>query len=93
MNMTHLGPGNIRVAARRAKGIDYCVLVATLQAMQLSTPTARAENRCGGAGPDVEPKQPAPLTQILLGSKDWQQAVLAQGGSFNPLFARCAEQR
>lgn len=91
--MTHLRHGNLQVAARGSTGIDYCVLVATLQAMQLSTATARAESRCGGTNRAVEPKRPAPLTQILLGSKDWQQAVLAQGGSFNPLFARCAEQR
>jgi len=38
-----------------------------------------------------EAKEPGALAQILLGSQGWQQAVLAQGGSFNRLFASWAE--
>lgn len=80
--MTYFGAGNTPVA-----GLDYRVLVATVQAWQLSTATARAEGRCGGTQPACGSAAPSALTQILLGGKDWQQAVLAQGGSFNPLFA------
>ncbi|HEV2080096.1 MAG TPA: hypothetical protein VGR19_09420 [Allosphingosinicella sp.] len=72
-------------------GIDYPVLVATLQAWQLSTETARAERRCATPGGGQGAKEPGALTQILLAGQDWQQAVLAQGGSFNRLFARFAE--
>jgi hypothetical protein len=72
-------------------GIDYPVLVATLQAWQLSTETARAERRCATPRGSQEAKEPGALTQILFGGHDWQQAVLAQGGSFNRLFARFAE--
>ena len=73
--------------------MDYRVLVATLQSLQLSTATARAESLCGGAPATGHRKEPGALTRILFGGADWQQAVLAQGGSFNPLFARCMEQR
>jgi hypothetical protein len=78
----YLGEGGARSAA-----INYPVLVATLQAMQLATPTARAGRR-GFAAPVAEAGPPSPLAAILLGSGDWQQAVVAQGGSFNPCFAR-----
>lgn len=88
MDMAHLRRGNGRTAVRQAPRLDYRILVATLQAWQLSTPTARAGGRCGGRQEEADPKQPAPLARILLGGKDWQQAVLAQGGSFNPVFAR-----
>jgi len=74
-------------------GIDYRVLVATLQALQLSTATARAEARCGALQPEFQSGRPSALAEILLGSRDWQQAVLAQGGSFNPLFVQGPEPR
>lgn len=92
MDMTHLRGGSARVIARLSSRLDYAVLVATVQAGQLSTATARAAGDFCGPRHDAEPKQAAPLTQILLGAKNWQQAVLAQQGSFNPLFARGAEQ-
>jgi len=78
-------------AARRPAGIDYCVFVATLQALQLATPTARAESRCGGGDANAAPAKGDPLAEIVLGSRHWQYAVLAQGGSFNPAFARGIE--
>lgn len=89
MDMSLFRRAHMGATVRRAARIDYCVLVATLQAMQLATATARAEARCG-AGSAVEegPRQAAPLTEILLGRQDWQDAVLVQGGSFNPAFAR-----
>jgi hypothetical protein len=71
--------------------LDYPVLVATVQAWQLSTETARAESRCSVPPCAEEAKEPGALAQILLGSQGWQQAVLAQGGSFNRLFASWAE--
>ena len=82
MDMIHFGQG-----ARRSSGLDYRVLVATVQAWQLSTATARAEGRNGGRPRACETGEPSALTRILLGGEDWQQAVLAQGGSFNPIFA------
>ena len=89
--MSLLGRGAMRSMGRRTARIDYRVLVATLQAFQLATATARAQARYGGTAHDDSPRQQAPLTDILLGGQDWQDAVLAQGGSFNPLFARGIE--
>ena len=93
MDMSHLGRASARIAGRGPSAIDYRVLVATVQAWQLSTATARAQGRFGGAQAECESAQPSALTRILLGGRDWQQAVLAQGGSFNPLLARCAGDR
>jgi hypothetical protein len=89
MDTTHLRRGD--GPARGPSALDYRVLVATVQAWQLSTATARAQGRCGGAQFACEPGERSALTRILSGGRDWQQAVLAQGGSFNPLFARCAD--
>jgi len=80
-------------APRRPAALDYRVLVATVQAWQLSTATARAQGRFGGMQAVCDTPEPSALTRILLGGRDWQQAVLAQGGSFNPLLARCAIER
>ncbi len=71
--------------------LDYPVLVATLQAWQLSSETARAESRCAAPRSGREARDPAALTRILLGGQGWQQAVLDQGGSFNRLFAGFAQ--
>ena len=93
MDMSEIGGRDIRGAARAPSAIDYRVLVATVQAWQISTATARAESRCEGPQAEGPQREPAALTRILLGGRDWQQAVIAQGGSFNPLFARWAGSR
>lgn len=69
--------------------MDYRVFVATLQASQLATPTARAGSRLAAL---ERPVADGSLPEILLGAKDWQEAVLARGGSFNPGRAIRAEQ-
>ena len=92
MDMSLFKRGEIKAAGRVSAGIDYPVFVATLQALQLSTATARAGSRCGGKVAETSP--PAePLAEILLGSQHWQEAVVAQGGCFNPAFARGGEPR
>lgn len=70
-----------RPAGRRKSAMDYRVFVATLQASQLATPTARAGSRMAAF---EKPAADGSLPEILLGAKDWQEAVLARGGSFNP---------
>jgi hypothetical protein len=93
MDMDHLRRKNLAALGRAPAGLDYRVLVATVQAWQISTATARAEGRCGEAPLRWESAERCALTRILLGGRDWQQAVLAQGGSFNPIFARCTGER
>jgi hypothetical protein len=88
MDMTLLRHSDFRVAGRRPARIDYHVFVATLQALQLATATAQAGSRWGGADAECQAGNGEPLAEILLGSGDWQEAVLAQGGSFNPVFAK-----
>ena len=88
MDMTrldHLPKGR---AARRSPKADYGILVATVQAMQVATPTARAGARGGDPATAAAAPPRAPLTDILLGRQGWQDAVIAQGGSFNQAFAR-----
>ncbi|MBA3677761.1 MAG: hypothetical protein H0W74_10225 [Sphingosinicella sp.] len=84
--MSLFSRGDISLVSRQPARLDYCVLVATLQALQLATATARAESLCGGEA-NASPAHREPLAEILLGSDDWQEAVVAQGGSFNPAFA------
>ncbi|HEY0626488.1 MAG TPA: hypothetical protein VGD10_07115 [Allosphingosinicella sp.] len=83
--------GEIQAAARATASIDYPIFVATLQALQLSTATARAGSRCAALAEASAPSEP--LAEILLGSQCWQDAVVAQGGCFNPAFARGTESR
>ena len=72
----------------RAGPLDYPVLVARLQALQLATATARAGTRQEKVA-SGEGAQRAPVADIILGGQHWEQAVLVHGGSFNPAFA-CA---
>jgi hypothetical protein len=88
MDMKPLKHDDRRGLGSRPARMDYCVLVATLQASQLATATARAQSRCEGGISELSLHQSEPLAEILLGSQDWRKAVLAQGGSFNPVFAQ-----
>jgi hypothetical protein len=65
--------------------LDYGVLVATLEALQAGTPTARTEGARVAPEPATAPAQP--LVEIILGTPAWRDAVAAQGGSFNPARA------
>jgi hypothetical protein len=73
-------------AGRSAARLDYGVLVATLDAMQASSASARAlrsvtceADAAAGANP---------LVEILLGRAGWREAIAAQCGSFNPAQAQ-----
>jgi hypothetical protein len=76
-----------RFAGHCAAGLDYGVLVATLEAIQSATPTAKAEVLNAGQGEAAMPSQD-PLAELLLGGTGWRDAAAAQGGSFNPAQAR-----
>ena len=88
MDMTGIHFPRGRFEAGRSAEKDFGVLVATLQALQLATATARAQVRWGSNQSEVDSTEGAPLAEILLGTTRWQQAVVAQQGSFNPAFAR-----
>ncbi len=77
-----------RIAPFGAAGThgDYRVLVATLQARQLETPTAQASVR--PTAPDGASAPSLPLAEVLAGKPGWQDAVVAQNGSFDPGAAR-----
>lgn len=93
MDMSLFRRGDISPAGHRPARLDYCVFVATLQALQIATATARAESLCEGGEAAASPASREPLAEILLGTEYWQEAVVAQGGSFNPQFARGVEGR
>ena len=74
-------------ADRSSAALDYRVLVATLQAMQSSSPAARAETGAAGAAASLEPAN-HPLVELLLGGPGWREAIPVQGGCFNPAAAQ-----
>lgn len=70
-----------RSPAGAAATLEYRVLVATLDAMQVGSATARPMDGarfCRHTGQVSDP-----LVEILLGGPLWREAALAQGGSFN----------
>ena len=75
-------------ADRSSAALDYRVLVATLEAMQASSPAARAESAAAGAAASLEPANHHPLVELLLGGSGWREAIPAQGGCFNPAAAQ-----
>jgi hypothetical protein len=73
-------------ANRSTAGLDYGVLVASLDAMQAASATARMlrSRPCeAGAAPGTNP-----LVEILLGGANWREAIAAQCGCFNPAQAQ-----
>jgi hypothetical protein len=88
MDMSLFRRGDIVKGGPKPARLDYHVFVAMLQALQLTTATARAETLCGGSDRGSPTVPGEPLAEILLGSETWQEAVVAQGGSFNPAFAQ-----
>ena len=82
MDMSFLSRARRMLADRTPAHLDYGVLVATLEAMQSSSATARAQVRSahgGGAGAAAS----EPLVEILLAAPDWSDAIAAQEGRFH----------
>ena len=78
-------------ASREAARPDYRVMVATLEAMQSASVTARALR-----GSRISPEAPARhdcLVALLLGEPGWRETVAAQAGCFNPEGAAAAASR
>jgi hypothetical protein len=75
-----------RFAGRTAARLDYRVLVASLDAMQAASPSARALRSISC---EAKPASGAnPLVEILLGGPNWREAIAAQCGCFNPAWAQ-----
>lgn len=85
MDLSFFRRGQTRFASRSAAHLDYGVLVATLDAIQATSATARAL-RGVRSGPGIA-TAPNPLIDILLGGSGWREAIEAQGGCFNPAQA------
>ena len=78
-------------AGRTAAGLDYGVLVASLDAMQAASPSARALRSLAcepGAVPGTNP-----LVEIVLGGPKWREAIAAQCGCFNPAQVQRSDKR
>ncbi len=67
---------------RQAVRPDYRILVASLEAMQSASPTARAL-RGAPISPQAQPRHDG-LVALLLGEPAWRASVSAQGGCFHP---------
>src|SRR3546814_7976807 len=82
MDMSFLSRARRMRADRTPARLDYGVLVATLDAMQSSSATVRAQIRSvhgrveGGTASE-------PLVDILLAAPDWSDAIAAQQGHFH----------
>jgi hypothetical protein len=84
MDLSFFRRAEQRFASRAPAGLDFEILVATLRAQRDSTPTAAA--RATASIPSAS--CPDPIAEILLAGPGWREAVAAQGGCFNPGFAR-----
>jgi hypothetical protein len=82
MDMSFLNRARRMLAHRTPAGLDYSVLVATLEAMQSSSATARAQIRSAHMGGSASGSSD-PLVEILLASPDWPDAIAAQEGCFH----------
>jgi hypothetical protein len=81
MDLSFFRRAQTRFAGGSPAGLDYGVLVATLEAMQSASAAARAVRGVGGEG-IAAPRQDA-LVELLLGGAGWRDALIAQGGCFN----------
>jgi hypothetical protein len=87
MDMTFLSRARRMLTERSPARLDYGVLVATLEAMQSSSATARAQVRSiHGGGSDPAAREP--LVEIILAAPAWPDAISAQEGCFHRGVAR-----
>jgi hypothetical protein len=82
MDMAFFRRAERMLADRSAARLDYEVLVASLDALQASSPCARAARARQGDAVPVDSER-EPLVVLLLGAPGWEQAVPLQGGCFH----------
>lgn len=90
MDLTSFRRGHDAFAVRSSTSLDYAVLVATLEAVQSASATARAGHI---RDEEAEPSPPShdPLAELLLGGNEWRAAITAQEGCFNPAHAHAGD--
>ena len=86
MDLAFFRHAQMKFARHSAARLDYPVLVATLEAVQSSSATARAV-RSLGAERDAAADRDG-LVELILGGSCWRGAIAAQQGSFNPAWAQ-----
>jgi hypothetical protein len=86
MDLTFFRRAEHRFASRSAAGLDYGVLIATLDALQSASAASRALRGCGGQG--IAALGRDPLVELILGGPAWREAIEAQCGSFHRGQAR-----
>ncbi len=86
MDLSFFRRAQMRFATGAPARLDYGVLVATLEALQSASPTARAALGGGVSPPSAFARHQA-LAELVLGGPAWRAAVATRAGSFNPAFA------
>ncbi len=86
MDLSFFRRAQMRFASRSAARLDYGVLIATLEAMQSASPTAKAVR--GLATERVAAPCSDSLVELLLGGPAWREAIAERSGCFNPRQAR-----
>jgi hypothetical protein len=81
MDMSFLRRARAVLDRRSPASLDYRVLIATLEAIQSASATARSLRAAGGTA-DPSPGD-NPMVELLIGGSGWRHAVGAQGGSFH----------
>ena len=81
MDLSFFRRAQMQFASGSQAGLDYGVLVATLDATQSASAAARSVRGLGTPGA-ATPRQD-PLVELLLGGPGWREALTAQGGCFN----------
>jgi hypothetical protein len=83
MDLSFFRRAEARFAGRTPARLDFGLFVAALQSQRPASPAPRVQR-----SPAAMARLADPLAEILLAGPCWREAVAAQGGSFNPAFAR-----
>jgi hypothetical protein len=81
MDLSNFRRGMSGFSSRNAARPDYRIMVATLEALQSASQTARTL-RASGSGAQAPARHDC-LVALLLGEPGWRDAVVGQGGCFN----------
>lgn len=83
MDLSFFRRAEARFAGQTPARLDYGLFVAALHAQRAAAPSPRAQRAAASMARLADP-----IAEILLAGPCWREAVAAQGGSFNPAFAR-----